>query len=261
MWKLFENIGDYIFRTCSYYLGLFTFSISCFLSFVQPKTYNPASRSVFVRQTYTSSLCLIPPFFILAVILGIVLMGSIISAAINYSLESHMGEILVQFVLVEFVPFLTALMVAVKIGSNINTHFAVMEANNEIHALEKYHIDIIHYLIAPKILGEMLTLLFLATTLMIIMTISGYVFLYFSINMDFSQYLRILIATATVKDVFLFVGKNLLFGFAIIAIPCFNGLKTKKSYFAIADDVSKGLVELFKGLFFIEVISLVLHFW
>jgi phospholipid/cholesterol/gamma-HCH transport system permease protein len=258
--QFFENIGDYVIHTFKYYLDLFTFSVTCMFSIAHPKTYNPASRVIFVRQIYSTSLRLIPAFLILAVSLGTVFMGAIISVAISYSLEDHIGEILVKFALVELVPFLTALLVAVRIGSKTNSQIAIMETTNEIHTLEKYNINIIHYLVTPQILGGMLSFLFLVTTFAIVMTISGYVFLYFSINMEFCQYLRILIATATIKDVLLFVVKNLLFGFAIITIPCFNGLKAIKSYFAIADNVSKGQAELFKGLFFIEVILLVLHF-
>lgn len=258
--QFFESIGDYVIVTFKYYLDLFTFSVTCLLSIAHPKTYNPASRIIFVRQTYSTSLRLIPTFLLLAVSLGTVLMGAIISVAISYSLEDHIGEILVKFAIVEFIPFLTALLVAVRIGSKINAQIAIMEAANEVHTLEKYHINIIHYLVIPQILGNMLSFFFLVTTFAIVMTISGYLFLYFSINMEFCQYMRILISTATIKDVLLFVVKTLLFGFAIITIPCFNGLKAKKSYFAIADDVSKGQVELFKGLFFIEVILLLLHF-
>lgn len=260
MLKFFENIGDYVIRTFRYYLDLFIFSVTCLLSITHPKTYNPASRVIFVRQTYSTSLHLIPAFLILAISLGTFLMGTITSVAMNYSLEDHIGEILVRFVLVELAPFLTALLVAVKIGSKINSQIAVMEAANEVNTLEKYKINIIHYLVTPQILGGTLSFLFLVVTLAVVMTISGYLFLYFSINMEFSQYLRMLIATATIKDVLLFVVKTPVFGFAIVVIPCFNGLKAKHWYFAIADDVSKGQVELFKALFFIEVIALLFHF-
>ncbi len=260
MLRFLESIGDYVIRTFRYYLDLFTFSITCLLSIAHPKTYNPASRVIFVRQTYSTSLHLVPAFLILAIGLGTFLMGVITSVAMNYSLEDHIGEILVRFVLVELVPFLTALLVAVKIGSKINSQIAVMEAANEVNTLEKYKINIIHYLVTPQILGGMLSFLFLVITFALVMTISGYLFLYFSINMEFGHYLRMLITTATIRDVLLFVVKTPVFGFAIVAIPCFNGLKAKQSYFAIADDVSKGQVELFKGLFFIEVIALLLHF-
>jgi len=49
------------------------------------------------------------------------------------------------------------------------------------------------------------------------------------------------------------------FGFVVMLIPIYSGLKATSAYTAIPISVLNGMVKLFIALFFIEVLSLLLQ--
>ncbi|MBN2824960.1 MAG: ABC transporter permease [Campylobacterales bacterium] len=238
---------------------IFRFAWVILSHLVRPSSYNPAMRSVIVKQIYFTAVEIIPMFMIIAVVFGSVIIGVVISFAATYNLQAHIGSIIITFVMNEFAPFFTALLIALRSGTAINTEIAVMHVNNELNALKAYGIDIIDYLFLPRIIGGMMSITLLSLMFAIIMIASGYLFTLFYMDMHINTYKRLLIDAVGGVDILIQIGKSLLFGFVTISIPLYSGLKTGTSYTAIPISVLRGMVRLFLTLFFIEVLSLQLQ--
>lgn len=254
-----ENIGD---KTISIFSSIYEsikFTAICLLHIFNPKSYNPAMRMVLTKQIYFTAVGIIPLFIMMAFLFGSVIIGVVISLATEYGLQDKIGSILITFVIDEFSPFFTALLISLRSGTAINTEIAVMKVNKELNTLKEYNIDIIDYLFLPRIISGVVSVVSLSILFAVIMLSSGYLFTLFYMNMDLHTYKLLLLSAIEVRDIIILLVKSVAFGFLTMLIPLYSGLKTGDSYTAIPISVLNGMVKLFIGLFFIEVLSLLLQ--
>jgi len=226
---------------------------------INPKSYNSAMRMVLTKQIYFTAVGIIPLFIMMAFLFGSIIIGVVISLATQYNLQDKIGSIIITFVIDEFSPFFTALLISLRSGTAINTEIAVMNVNKELNTLKTYNIDLIDYLFLPRIISGIISVTSLSILFAFIMLSSGYLYTLFFMNMDFHSYKLLLISAIEVKDIVLLLLKSIAFGFVTMLIPIYSGLKTANSYTAIPISVLNGMVKLFIALFFIEVLSLLLQ--
>ena len=226
---------------------------------LRPKSYNPAMIMVLTKQIYFTAVEIIPFFIFLAFLFGSIIIGFVVSLAFEYSLQDQIGSIIINFTLDEFAPFFTALLISLRSSTAVNTEIAVMKVNHELATLEHFKIDLIDYLFIPRIFAGMISVTSLSLIFAIIMLSSGYIFTLFYMGMDMNSYVKMLISAIEVKDLVVLVAKSAAFGFVIMLIPIYSGLKTLQSYSAIPISVLNGMVKLFIAIFFIEVLSLLLQ--
>ena len=257
--KFVENVGDKTINIVMEFLDASRFVFLCIAHMFIPKSYNPAMRMVLTKQIYFTSVGILPLFIMMAVFFGSIIIGIVIVLATEYNLESSIGSIIINFVMDEFSPFFTALLISLRSGTAINTEIAVMNVNKELNTLKEYKIDLIDYLFLPRIISGMISVTSLSIVFAIIMLSSGYVFTLFYMNMDLHTYKNLLLGAAEVKDVVVLVLKGLAFGFVITLIPIYSGLKAGGSYTAIPISVLNGMMKLFIAIFLIEVLSLVIQ--
>ncbi len=127
-------------------------------------------RCVIVKQIYFTAVEIIPLFMVIAVVFGSVVIDVVIAFAATYDLQEHIGSIILTFVMNEFAPFFTALLIALRSGAAINIEIAVMQVNNEMNALRAYGIDIVNYLFLPRIIRGMMSITLLSLMFAIIST-------------------------------------------------------------------------------------------
>ncbi len=257
--KFIEGVGDKTIKTLSSSYEAFEFTSKCLIHMIRPHSYNPAMRMVLTKQIYFTAVEITPLFTTMAVIFGSVIIGIVIALATEYNLQDQIGSIIITFVINEFSPFFTALLISLRSSAAVNAEIAVMSVNRELNTLKEYNIDLIDYLFLPRIISGMVSVTSLSMLFAIIMLSSGYLFTLFYINMDFHTYKYILIDAIEVKDLVIMLLKSMAFGFVTMLIPIYSGLKATASYTAIPIAVLNGMVRLFIALFFIEVLSLLLQ--
>lgn len=214
---------------------------------------------VLTKQVYFTAVQIIPFFIILAILFGSVIIGFVVALAFEYSLQGQIGSIIINFTMDEFAPFFTALLISLRSSTAVNTEIAIMKVNHELDTLEHFNIDLIDYLFIPRLFAGMLSVTSLSLIFAIIMLASGYIFTLFYMGMDLHSYIKLLTSSIEVKDLATLVLKSIAFGFVIMLIPIYSGLKTMQSYSAVPISVLNGMVKLFIAIFFIEVFSLLLQ--
>lgn len=244
----------------AHFLKYYSFSVVCFLYALNPRNYNPANRKVLIKQIYYVALEILPAFIILSILFGAIIMGFLVSKAIEYNLKEYIGQLIVQAVLVELTPFMIALIISFRTGLRVGAKTAIMKVNSELNTLRMFDIDVVNYLVMPRAVGNMLGFLSLVFLSSVIMVASGYVFLFLNMGMDIKLFLSTIISAITLKDIFLFVIKSMIYGFIIVTIPSFDGMIIKKRYFEIPPTLSKTITSLFIVILFVEVLSLSLEF-
>lgn len=254
-----QNIGD---KTINFFLSIYEalkFTIICLAHMIKPKSYNPAMRMVLIKQIYFTTIGILPLFLMMAIIFGSIIIGVVIVFATEYNLQSSIGSIIITFVIDEFSPFFTALLISLRSSTAVNTEIAVMSINKELNTLREYKIDLIDYLFLPRIISGIISITSLSILFALLMLFSGYIFTLFYMNMDFPTYKNLLITAIEIQDIFLLLLKSIAFGFVTMLIPIYSGLKAKGAYTAIPISVLNGMVKLFIAIFFIEVLSLLIQ--
>lgn len=234
------------------------FTVVCLLHMLLPGSYHPAMRSVLIKQIYFTAVQPLPMFIFAGILFGSAMVGYVVHIAVEYVLQAEIGTILVAFVMHEFAPFFTIMLVALRSGAAINTEIAVMQVNRELHTLEAYRIDLFDYIFLPRILGGMISTVLLSALFTVIMFASGYLFSLLFLHMNIDLYTYTVVQAMNVTDFFILIGKSAAFSFFATMIPIYSGLKCGRALTDIPISVLNGMVKLFIAIFFIEVLSLLL---
>lgn len=258
--KLVENIGTKAIKSTLSFYEAARFMLICIIHMLTPKSYSPAMRMVLIKQIYFTAVQIIPIFTVMAVFFGSIIIGIVIVLSTQYGLRESIGSIIITFVIDEFSPFFTALLISLRSATAVNTEIAVMSVNRELNTLKEYKIDLIAYLFLPRIISGIISITSLSILFALIMLCSGYLFTLFYMNMDLHTYKSLLITALEVEDIAILLLKGVAFGFVTMLIPIYSGLRTQNSYTAIPISVLNGMVKLFIAIFFIEVLSLILQF-
>ena len=255
-----QSIGDKTLKSSSSLYDFFRFTFICLIHMFNPQSYNPAMRMVLIKQIYFTAVGVVPLFITLAILFGSIIIGVVILLATEYSLQDQIGSIIITFVVDEFSPFFTALLISLRSGAAVNTEIAVMNVNKELDTLKQYKINLINYLFLPRIISGMISVTALSFLFAIIMLSSGYLFTLFYMNMDLHTYKYLLVNAIELKDIIVLIVKSIAFGFVIMLIPIYSGLTTGTTYTSVPISVLTGMVKLFIAIFFIEVMSLLIQF-
>jgi len=256
--KLLEVIGD---KTINFFQAIFIriyYITEILVHVMNPNIYNPAMKKVLVKQIYFTTIEVLRLLLTLAVVFGTVIIGVVIEFSGNFGLEQSIGSIIVTFVVDEFAVLFVALLISLRSGSAVATEIAVMNVNKELNFLEKYGIDLITYLYVPRVVSGMISMIILSVLFASTMVLSGSLYTYFFLNMDFSSYLLLVFNALEVRDILFLLIKSFVYGFVVMAVPIYNGrMATINTQIPIA--VSNGMLKLFIYIFFVEVVSLVIQ--
>jgi phospholipid/cholesterol/gamma-HCH transport system permease protein len=161
-------------------------------------------------------------------------------------------------IVTELSPFLTVLLITLRSASAINTEMAVMKVNREIKTLETFRIDVIDYLVAPRIINGMISIVLLSSLFSIVLVVSGILFSRLIFGMNIDVYTNILLNSTSFSDIFIMLFKCAIYGFFITLIPIRFGLRASHELTSIPIVVSQGMVNVFTAILIIEVLSLLI---
>jgi len=257
---LIHNIGLKTLNIFFTFKEALYFTLICLFKLFSKHSYNSATRIILIKQIYFTAVQVIPILIVTGVVFGAIFIALTVHLALDYGVEDHIGNILIAFVLNEFAPLMTVLLLALRSGAAINTEIAVMKVSKELNTLKAFNIDIIEYLFLPRIISGLISTVLLASLLSIIMLVSGYIYLLLFFEIGLDLYIRTLIHAISLSDLALFFVKNLLFGFFVILIPIYSGLNTAMSYTGIPIAVLNGMVKLIIAIMSVEVILLLIQY-
>ncbi len=256
MTRVFEYLGEITLNFLSDVYEALRFSYLCITHLFLPNSYHPAMKSILIKQIYFTVIQILPSFLLLGFFFGSLIIGYVITLAINYELSNQIGSIIIGFVFNEFAPLFTAFLIALRSGAAVNTEIAVMQVSGELNALKEFNIGLIDYLFLPRIISGVISVVTLSLIFAMIMLVGGYLFSLLYMNMSLNTYMYTLFSSIEIENLLYLVGKSMAFGFVIMLIPIYSGLRTIKAFNAIPIAVLKGMVRLFIAIFIIEVLSL-----
>jgi phospholipid/cholesterol/gamma-HCH transport system permease protein len=142
----------------------------------------------------------------------------------------------------ELAPVITTLMLIAKNGSAMAAELGTMKVTEQIDALESMSVDVVHYLVLPKVLAALLA--FPALTLManVIGAIGAYAIALGLFNVDSAGYLDYMFQMMAPFDIMSGLLKSVVMGFMTVTICCFNGLRTTQGAMGVGSSATKAVV-------------------
>lgn len=229
-WSQIDSMGRVVTRNVEYTLRvLLMVYVSIRATVLDQAQGLRTIVSVISSQIYFTGWQAIPLISVLALASGgVVIMQS--SSNLNLLGGSQMiGNLLVVIVVRELGPLMTALIVIARSGTAVASEVGNMRANREIEALESMGINPLSYIVFPRIVGGVISVVCLAFYFVLIALIGGFLLTRMLHDLSFSFYFDSLANAIAFEDVWLFLLKNTFSGMIIFVVSCYQGLSVKRS--------------------------------
>lgn len=157
-----------------------------------PSAYNSATRTVVMKQIYFTAWQILPGFTLFAALLSYVLIQIVVTTAARYGLSEYALEVSMRLLVLELLPLITALFVALRLGSAINTEVALMRIHGEIEALEDAGVDTLRLEFMPRVIGGMISVLALTAACSVLALVLAYLAVYGPQTWSFPDFTRVM---------------------------------------------------------------------
>jgi len=219
------------------------------------ETFRGAAFEVVQKQIYFTAWEILPGFALFVAVLSIVVIAIVGDTAHAFNLYGYALEVVLRLVVLEVLPLLTALFVALRTGAAMNTEVALMQIHNEIEAFEMIGVDPVRYELVPRVIGGTVAVLALTAVAIVIALPLSHLLIVdlrpWSLPPgEFTRAVGKVFDPLALAVLWL---KTLAFGFAVTLIPIAHGLAAPKRLAYAPVAVLRGMVHLFFAVMLIEV--------
>lgn len=222
--------------------------------------YTPRMRTVATRQVYFTAWQVLPGLMLFAALLSLVIIQVIAGVAREYNLSQYALDLVFHGVVLELVPLLTALFVALRSGSAISTEIALLRVSGELDAMRAENIDPFEREFLPRIVASTLSVFALTVATCMVAMVLAYLVTYGITPWGFAEYTRTVARAFGPAALAGLVLKCLAFGVAVAVIPIAAGLDATRDPKSAPVAVMGGMVRLFFALGLIELFALAVKY-
>ena len=213
-----ESLGAKIAGWFTVGYGMFAFLGRALLLLLDRATWNRATFDVVVKQVYFTAVQILHVFLGYALVISWLMISIILSTARDFGLTEFATEMTIRVLVLELLPFLTALFIALRSGSAINTEVALMQVNNELDALAHCKVPPMQFEFLPRLIGGVVSVVALASLAGLLALLLAYLSIYGLTMAGFEAFTR---TVAKIFDFRIVAGlavKCALFGLAVTLI-------------------------------------------
>ncbi|OGA30463.1 MAG: hypothetical protein A3F77_01320 [Betaproteobacteria bacterium RIFCSPLOWO2_12_FULL_67_28] len=224
-------------------------------------SYTPATRAVTLKQIYFTAWQILPLFLLFAALVEFTLIRVIVSVSREYGIADYALDLVLRGVVLELIPLLTALFVALRSGAAIATEVALMHISGELEALERAGDDPLALEFVPRVAAAALSVVALTVLAGALAIVSAYLVTYGLSPWGFGEFTRVVGKVFGIPTMLGFTLKCMLFGAAVAVVPIAAGLEATSKVKSAPVAVLGGMVRLFFVLGLIEVVSLAARYF
>ena len=252
--------GEYIFRPRSW-RRLLRFGGLATVAAFSPSAYGPVAREVATRQIYLTAWKILPAYLAVATLLSLLLIEVVAVSARRYGVEQYSLELVLRVLVLEVVPLLTALFVALRSGAAIGAEIATMSYRGELDDAEEAGASPLHAELVPRIAGAALSVLSLTTLGCLLAVGTSYLVFYGFTPAGVTEFTRIVSNVFDGIELAVFGFKCMLFGLAVAIVPAATALEAEPGVIkSLPAVVLGGLLKLFIVILVVEAGALVVKY-
>ncbi|GHU81407.1 ABC transporter permease [Spirochaetia bacterium] len=142
----------------------------------------------------------------------------------------------------ELAPLITTLMLIAKNGSAMAAELGTMRVTEQVDALESMSVNVVQYLVLPKVVASLLVFPLLTLMANVVGTLGSYFISIYLYAIDSASYLDYMFSFLSPRDVIVGVIKAAVMGFITATICCFYGLSTTQGAKGVGDSATNAVV-------------------
>lgn len=208
---------------------------------------------VISAQIYFTGWQALPLVSVLALGTGSIILLQSVSNLSMLGGTQMIGNFLIVMIVREAGPLLVALVVIARSGTAVASEVGNMRANREIEALESMGINPLSFIVFPRVLGGIISVLGLAFYFNFIALIGGFLVTRFIQDLPLAFYTDSLMRAFAKEDVLIFLLKNGFSGMIIFVVCCYQGLSVKRSPHEVPQVTTQAVVN---SIIFVVVFNL-----
>jgi len=201
-----------------------------------------AVMQVVSAQIYFTGFQALPLISLLALASGSVVIMQSSSQLSLLGGGDLVGNLMVVIIIREVSPLLTALIVIARSGTAVASEIGNMRVNREIEALEAMDINPMSYVVFPRLVGGIISVICLAFYYVVIAIIGGFLVTRVANEVSFSYYLNNIGQALAGADVYIFALKNAFSGAIIFTVCSYQGLLVKQSPHEVPQVTTKAVM-------------------
>jgi len=228
---------------------------------LSPAAYRGENRAAMARHVYLGTAPILPWFAALSALISLVVIRIVIVTAVSYGLSRYALEMVVRVLVLELIPLVAAMFVAIRITLPDAVEIAALRARGEFDALARQGVDPLLREVLPRVAAGVFSVLMLAAVSCVLTLLLAYVSVYGFTTGGFAGY------THTVGRIFgpavalIFALKTFFFAVAVAVMPAASVLLEPPRGRARTSAELQGLVRMFLLLLIIEAASLVGNYY
>ena len=174
--------------------------------------------------------------------MGMIFALQLVSFLQPFQAEIGVGAAVAIALARELAPVITTLMLIAKNGSAMAAELGTMKVTEQIDALESMSINVVHYLVLPRVIASLLVFPVLTLLANVIGIIGSYIISVWLFNIDSAGYLDYMFDFVDPRDIHVGLIKSAVMGVMTATICCFNGLRTSQGARGVGDSATRAVV-------------------
>lgn len=236
-----------------YVINLVTFSTLALRDwFSKNRIFNSRSYSTTVAQIIFTGVDALPTISFLGLATGFIFTFRLISITNSLGGTEDIIDLLITIICLSVGPFLAAVIIISRTGSAIVVDLGNMKLHGEIEALENMGININDYLVAPRIISTAISQLAITVYFTVIALLTGILISALFVNPSHFTLILKISNAFTPYLVSIFVIKNIIFGYVIATVACYNGLRVRSSATEVPQRTTASIVQSLSFVFVID---------
>lgn len=197
---------------------------------------------VIARQILFTGVDALPVISGIALMLGIIIITQAGTQLPKLGAGGLVGNIIVVVVIRELGPLLTAFIVVGRSGTAITTELGNMRVAREVVALELMGIRVSRFIVMPRMVGMVLSLIALTLYFDVVCVLGGFFVARVVLTVPFDAFAQGITHSLSLLDIIVTLSKGALFGTAVAAICSHHGLSVKASYTEVPQQTTRAMI-------------------
>ena len=228
---------------------------------LSPSSYRRSQRHVMYRHFHAATAPFLPGFTVISALVSVVIIRIVVATASSYGLSRYALDVLVRSLVIELLPLLVALFVALRYTMPGGEEVASMRAQGRLMAIWRAGGDPARDELLPRVVAGVFAVALLAALSCLLALVLTYVTVYGFTTWGFADYTRSVGQVFNPAVTLIFAIKALFFSLAVAILPLApiahhgTGATARK-----LDNIAQ-LGRVFALLLLIEVLSLVGNYY
>lgn len=203
---------------------------------------------------YKSGVLAMPVTALVGILIGVVLSYLSALQLRQFGADTFVINILGLGIIRELGPMLVAVLVAGRSGSAMTAQLGVMRVTEEIDALATMGVPRSLRLVFPKVVGLGVSMPLLVLWAIFNALLGGMVAAQLQLDISYGFFIETLPRAVPVANLWIALGKGVLFGMAIALVACHFGLRVKPNTDSLAANTTASVVSAITLVIFIDAL-------